>query len=193
LPGWQLAMLLERAPQPSIAIYFWTGLLVLGAMAVLTLLAVRVLRREAALARLKNDLVATVSHELKTPLSSMRVLVDTLLDAEKFNEQTTREYLELIARENNRLSRLVENFLTFSRIERNKHLFQLKPVAVRPIIDAAVKAVPAGHFDLQVKPDLPEIMADPDALGTALINLLENAGKHSENGHPVVVRTMAAS
>jgi len=114
--------------------------------------------------------------------------VDTLLEAEQPNEQTTREYLQLIARENDRLSRLVENFLTFSRIERKKHTFEFKRLPVRPIIDAAIKAVPAGHFDLRVKPDLPEIMADSDALATALINLFENAGKHSENGDPVTVR-----
>lgn len=188
LPGWQIAVLLQRAPKPSVAVYLWTGVLVLAAMGVLTLLAVRVVRRQVALARLKNDLVATVSHELKTPLSSMKLLVDTLLEAEQPNEQTTREYLQLIARENDRLSRLVENFLTFSRIERKKHTFEFKRLPVRPIIDAAIKAVPAGHFDLRVKPDLPEIMADSDALATALINLFENAGKHSENGDPVTVR-----
>ena len=188
LPGWQIAVLLQGAPKPSVAVYLWTGVLVLAAMGVLTLLAVRVVRRQVALARLKNDLVATVSHELKTPLSSMKLLVDTLLEAEQPNEQTTREYLQLIARENDRLSRLVENFLTFSRIERKKHTFEFKRLPVRPIIDAAIKAVPAGHFDLRVKPDLPEIMADSDALATALINLFENAGKHSENGDPVTVR-----
>jgi len=71
------------------------------------------------LARLKNDLVATVSHELKTPLTAMRALVDTLLDTGRFDEKTTREYLKLLATENARLSRLIDNFLTFSRLERN--------------------------------------------------------------------------
>jgi signal transduction histidine kinase len=69
-----------------------------------------------------------VSHELKTPLTGMRALVDTLLDTEKFDEKTTREYLELLARENARLSALIENFLTFSRLERNKFAFRFEPV-----------------------------------------------------------------
>ena len=188
LSGWQLAVMLERAPKPPVAVYLWTGMLVLAAMGVLTLLAARILRREIALARLKNDLVATVSHELKTPLSSMRLLVDTLLNAEQFNAQTTREYLQLIARENERLSRLVENFLTFSRIERKKHIFAFKPVPVREIIDAALKAVPGCQFDLRVNTDLPHVMGDPDALVTALVNLLENACKHCENSQPIIVR-----
>ena len=191
LPGWRIAILLERTPKPPVAVYFWTGMLVLAGMGVLTLLAVRVVRREIALARLKNDLVATVSHELKTPLSSMRLLVDTLLESQKLNEQTTREYLQLISRENERLSRLVENFLTFSRIERKKHVFAFKPVKVPEMVHAAVNAVPGREFDVQIKPDLPDVIGDPDALVTALVNLLENACKHSEGSEPIVVRADA--
>jgi signal transduction histidine kinase len=172
-------------------VYLWTAMLVLAAMSVLTLFAIRLLRRQAALGRMKNDLVATVSHELKTPLSSIRVLVDTLLAAEKWNESTAREYLQLIARENERLSRLVQHFLTFSRIERNKQAFHVSPSAVRSIIDAAVEAMPVGRLELQVPSDLPQVMANADALATALINLLDNACKYSEAGQPVVLRAQA--
>ena len=77
------------------------------------------LRQQARLARLKTDLVATVSHELKTPLASMRLLVETLLEDGFQDEKAAREYLQMIAGENLRLSRLIENFLTFSRMERN--------------------------------------------------------------------------
>ncbi len=191
LPGWQIGIMQERAGKPPVAVYFWTGMLVLTAMGTLTLLAARVVRREIALARLKNDLVATVSHELKTPLSSMRLLVDTLLDAKNFNEETTREYLQLIARENERLSRLVENFLTFSRIERKKHVFTFKALPVRQIVNAAVKAVPGREFVVQINGELPDVMGDPDALVTALVNLLENACKHSEGSQPIIVRAEA--
>ena len=187
LPGWRMAMMLERAPGAPVAVYLWTALLVLAAMGVLTLLATRVVRRQVALARLKSDLVTTVSHELKTPLSSVRLLVDTLLDARKLDEQTTREYLLLIARENARLSRLAENFLAFSRLERNKNALQFRRVPVRPIIDAAVDAVRGREFDLQIEPALPDVTADPDALSRALINLMENACKYSESD-PIVVR-----
>lgn len=172
-------------------IYLWTGVLVLAAMGVLTLFAIRLLRRQAALARMKNDLAATVSHELKTPLSSIRVLVDTLLDAEKLDEGTAREYLQLIARENERLSRLIQHFLTFSRMERNKQAFHVMPLAVRPIIDIAVEAMPGGRLELQVPSDLPRVMADADAVATALINLLDNACKYSETGRHVVLRAEA--
>src|SRR5258708_3319096 len=109
-------------------------------MSVLGLLIARGFGRQVALARLKNDLVATVSHELKTPLTAMRALVDTLLDTERFDEKTTREYLQLLATENARLSRLIENFLTFSRLERNKFSFEFMAVRPRHIVERAIAA-----------------------------------------------------
>jgi len=191
LPGWRLALSLkdqkffDATTKHRAAVYLWTGVLVVAAMGVLTLLALRLLRRQSALARLKNDLAATVSHELKTPLSSMRVLVDTLLESDRIDEQTAREYLQLIAQENERLSRLIQNFLTFSRMERKKHAFHFAPVPARQVIDAAAEAVrerfdaPGCRFEVQIETGLPAVMADPDALATALINLLDNAWKYS--------------
>jgi signal transduction histidine kinase len=168
-------------------------------MGVLGLLVAQVVRRQMALARLKNDLVATVSHELKTPLSSMRVLVDTLLTAETLNEQTVREYLQLIAQENERLSRLIENFLTFSRIERKKYSFHFKPLPAADIIAAATAAVrqrfelPGCRFEVQVQDDLPDVIGDGEALVTALINLLDNAQKYSGEIKHIVLRVTAVN
>jgi len=203
LPGWRLALslkdrkLFESTTEHRSAVYLWTGILMVGAMGVLALLAAQFVRRQMALARLKNDLAATVSHELKTPLSSMRVLVDTLLDSEKLNEQTVREYLQLIAQENERLSRLIENFLTFSRMERKKYTFHFKPLPAQQIIDATVQAVRERfdardcRFEIQAENDLPCLVGDPDALTTALINLLDNAHKYSGEIKHVTLRARA--
>jgi signal transduction histidine kinase len=122
------------------------------------------------------------------------VLVDTLLDAEKLNEQTVREYLQLIAQENERLSRLIQNFLTFSRMEQKKHAFHFAPLPARQIIDAAVEAVrerfnaSGCRFEVQVEGDLPCVVADPEALAAALINLLDNAHKYSEDIKHIILR-----
>ena len=202
-PEWRLALslkdqkLFETATERRIETYLWAGILVVAAVGVLTLLALRVLRRRVALARLKNDLAATVSHELKTPLASMRVLVDTLLAAEKLDEPRTREYLELIAQENERLSRLIQNFLTFSRMERKKHTFQFKPVSAHKIIDAAASAVrerfdkESCQFEVHTEPLMPDLLADEDALTTALINLLDNAYKYSQGSRRIILSARA--
>ena len=200
LPGWKLVLLLgdsrafDVAAKHRTEAYLWTGILVVVTMGIPTLLATRVLRRRLALARLKNDLAATVSHELKTPLASMRVLIDTLLDSDRLHEPTTREYLQLVAAENERLSRLIENFLTFARLERGKHAFTFSPLPASQVVDAVVDAVrerlstPGCRFEWRVAPDLPDIHADLDALSTALINLLDNAWKYSGDIKHIVLR-----
>jgi len=189
LPGWRLALkepgLFDEATSARVSTYFWIGFLVVVAMCVLAAIVLNLVRRQMTLARLKNDLVANVTHELKTPLSSMRLLVDTLLNSEKLNERTAREYLQLIARENSRLSRLIDNFLTFSRMERNKHVFEFSEVSVARVVDGAVAAVgerfnaPGCCLEVQVAEGLPSVFADGDALVTALLNLLDNAYKYS--------------
>ena len=201
LPGWTLALFLndpklfDAAARHRTAGYFWAGILIVAVIVILGALATRSMRRRLALARLKNDLVATVSHELKTPLASMRVLIDTLLDSNRFNEQTTREYLQLISGENERLSRLIHNFLTFARLEQKRHTFELSPCPAHHIVDAAVDAVrerlnaPGCRFEVQAESDLPNVLADAGALTTALINLLDNAWKYSGDIKHIVLRT----
>jgi signal transduction histidine kinase len=108
-----------------------------------------------------------------------------------------REYLELMAKENKRLSRLIDNFLAFSRMERNKHAFEFAEIRAADVIDAAVEVVrerfhePECRFEVEVAPDLPPIDADADALVTALLNLLDNAYKYSPDQKHVVLRAYA--
>ena len=115
----------------------------------------------------------------------MRLLVDTLLDSPTLDSKTAREYLQLIATENARLSRLIDNFLAFSRMERNKQAFEFKEVSPQAILEAASATVrerfhaPGCTFEVETPPDLPSVAADADAMVTALVNLLDNAYKYS--------------
>jgi signal transduction histidine kinase len=203
LPGWRLTRSLadgeESGPvrDAQIAAYFWTGILVIAAMSVFAAIIAGAMRRQIRLARLKNDLVATVSHELKTPLSSIRLLVDTLLSNPDLADQQVHEYLQLVAKENTRLSRLIDNFLTFSRMERHKQAFEFVEVRPADVIDAAVQAAgeqlhaPGCRFELEVPAELPAIQADADALVTVLLNLLDNACKYSGDRKHIVLRASA--
>lgn len=203
LPGWRLAIslddraLFDTTADKRVAVYLWLGSAVIAAVTVLAFFIARGFGQQVKLARLKNDLVATVSHELKTPLTAMRALVETLLEAEKFDEKTTREYLQLLAKENARLSRLIENFLTFSRLERNKFTFEFAPLRPEAVIEGAVAAMSerlhasACHFEMETAPNLPALNGDSDALVTALLNLLDNAWKYSGDEKRIVLRTSA--
>ncbi|HET6409004.1 MAG TPA: HAMP domain-containing sensor histidine kinase [Chthoniobacteraceae bacterium] len=203
LPGWRLSLQLnDRAifdaeAERRVTNYLWMGAGVVSAMMLLAFFIARNFGRQMKIARLKNDLTATVSHELKTPLTSMRALVETLLDTERFDEQTTREYLQLLARENARLSRLIDNFLTFSRLERNKFTFQFAPHNPGQIAAEAQQAMderghaPKSLCESYCDANLPTVMADSDALVTALLNLLENAWKYSGEEKRIILRTQA--
>lgn len=157
----------------------------------------RSIGRQAKLNRLKNDFIATVTHELKTPLSSTRVLVDTLLDGRYEEQKQAYEYLELISKENERLSHLIDNFLTFSRMERNKRAFSMIKVSPVEIANTATNAVrtkfdKAGvKFDLNISRPLPMLHADKDAMVTVLINLLDNACKYSYDNKQIELKVFA--
>ncbi len=191
--GWRFAITVRDPGESSdlvaaerITTYLWTGVILVSVMVVLAMLIGRAFRNQARLARLKNDLVATVTHELKTPLASMRLLLDTLLDTRSFDESKIREYLELVAKENTRLTRLIDNFLTFSRMERRKHSFHFADHSIAKIVADAVEA--AGErfhsrdcrLDVLIASELDTIHADADALVTVLLNLLDNAYKYSQ-------------
>jgi signal transduction histidine kinase len=205
LPGWQLT-LARVGPDPfeelagkQMTLYLWIGFLMTAAVVALALVAARGISRSLRLAGMKTDLVATVSHELKTPVSSMRLLVDTLLDDPVLDPVKTREYLELIARENTRLSQLVANFLAFSRMERRKYAFEFAPARVEDVVRAAVDAAgerfeePGCELRVSIAPDLPEIRADAGALVTALVNLLDNAYKYTPGDKQIMLRAFSAS
>jgi signal transduction histidine kinase len=204
LPDWRLALYLNgsdpfaNAAKRQVATYLWTGGLVILAMAFLALLVARYVGRQIRIARLQNDLLATVSHEIKTPLSSMRVLADTLLAGNYRDQQQAREYIQLIARENTRLSHLIDNFLTSSRIRRNKATFAFASVNVEELVSEALAAARERldaadcRLDVEIAPGLPALTGDTDALITVILNLLDNACKYTETDKHIVVRAYAA-
>ncbi len=117
LPDWRLALRLDDSDpfgttaDSRIAMYLYSGIVVVLAMVGMAGLVARNVSQQIRVTRLRNDLIATVSHELKTPLSSIRALIDTLLEGRYHDEKQQREYLQLAAKENERLSRLIDNFL----------------------------------------------------------------------------------
>jgi signal transduction histidine kinase len=199
LPGWQLTFqpldrtTFETAARRQASVYMTIGAAGIVMMALLGAVVARTFRRHLQLARLKTDLVAAVSHELRTPLASMRVLVEGLLADEELDPAKTRDYLALLAGENARLTRLIENFLTFSRLERGRQHFTFAAAHPSSIVAAAVDAIrdrlPAGcDLRVEVDPDLPPIIADTDAVVTALVNLLDNALKYTPAEKRIEVR-----
>jgi nitrogen-specific signal transduction histidine kinase len=190
-PGWKAELyfvgsdVFEKAARREIAVYTWTGGLVILLVLAAGIFAARAVSRQIRLNSMKNDFIATVSHELKTPLASMRVLIDTLLEGNVRDEAQVKDYLQLTAKENERLSRMIENFLTFSRMERNKKTFTISDAAPAAMVEDAVESVRTKyaahncHLEIEVANALPDIPADHDAIVTVLVNLLDNACKYT--------------
>lgn len=164
-----------------------------GALLVMALLSAaagaatfRALRRERALAGLKTDFVANVSHELRTPLASILLLAENLEAGRVGTEAEKSRYHTLIRREALRLRRLVDDVLDFSRLERGRRIdVRREPTRVDPWLerlaeDLAEWAREHGlELALERSPTGAEADLDPEALRRALLNLLDNARKHS--------------
>jgi len=150
-------------------------------------LSVRAVRREIHAARVKQD----VSHELRTPLTSIRMYAEMLEEEEDLPEAKRSRYRGFILSESERLSRLIEDVLAFSRIDRGEAPFE--PEAVRPaeLVEAAVSRIEplceeAGFVvRVSVPDDLPAARADRDACVRTLVNLLTNAIRYSGDAREV--------
>jgi signal transduction histidine kinase len=151
------------------------------------------MRRETEMARLKSDFVANVSHDLRTPLSVIRMFGETLELGRVPDEARRQEYYRVITRESERLSRLIDNVLDFSRIESGRRRYERVPTAVEPLVRETLEAfaypLEQGRFKVEViiAPDLPEVPMDADAVAQALANLVDNAIKYSAVDRVLVV------
>ncbi len=178
-------------------VYMLAGLLAIAVMISAGSLATKVVGKQIRMNKLKNDFIATVSHELKTPLASMRVLVDTLLEGSYRDQHQVTEYLQLVSKENERLTGLIDNFLTFSRMERNKQAFAMVKTSPAAIARDAAEAVKTKFskgkckFEVNISEDLPDVLADQDAMVTVLINLLDNACKYSYDNRQIELRAFS--
>jgi signal transduction histidine kinase len=145
----------------------------------------RDLQRELRVASLRSQFVSSVSHELKTPLTAIRMFAETLLMGRARDGEVAAEYLETIVNESERLTRLLNNVLEFSKLERGTSTFHLVPHAIGEVIQRSVRAMsyPLSQqgftLNVDIAEGLPAVPVDPDALEQALLNLLTNAMKYS--------------
>lgn len=145
----------------------------------------RDVQRDLRLAELRSQFVSSVTHELKTPLTAIRMFTETLRLDEEVDHQTRSHYLDTILHESERLSRLVDNVLDFGKLERGKKIYRFEPVRLEDVVEGAARAIQypleqAGFaLEVFVRRDLPPVTADSDALQQAILNLLTNAMKYS--------------
>jgi two-component system, OmpR family, phosphate regulon sensor histidine kinase PhoR len=140
--------------------------------------------KESRANQLKSDFISNVSHELKTPLSLIRMFGELLAMGKLKSPEKGKEYADIITREAERLSRLIDNVLDFARMERGPVAYEFQPGRLDEVVERSLDVyrhrLEREGFKLVTKIDeqLPETLIDENAMTLLLLNLLENAVKY---------------
>ncbi len=181
------------------SIFIIIAVLCVPIVASATLMVVHMILREASEARKKVDFVSNVTHELKTPLTSIRMFVETLKLGRVKDQKQVNACLDVIMSETERLGALIDHVLSFSKVENQVKKYNMQPNNLSQVAKDTValfKAqIPAQHRDgvrIKILPGVPSLaMFDKDAVREVLLNLLSNAVKYSGEEKSVVVQVGA--
>lgn len=202
-PPWLLEF--HQRPQSPVRLLFASSrslysymFLLIGTILVFGLvLTARTVNQELELARLKSDFLSTVSHEFRSPLTSIRHVAEMLQAGSVPTEERRRRYYDVLVEQSTRLSSLVTNILDLARIEEGRHEFHQEVVDVGEVIEEVVEGarhrVQDEGFVLKthLSVPLPTILVDRVALGRAVSNLLDNAIRYSRESRHIDVRASA--
>lgn len=185
---------LEKSAQREILFYGILLGVILALMLFGAFLIARDISRESETTRLKTEFVNNISHELKTPLTLIRLYGETLQRKENLTTREKRECYEIITKESERLSHLINNVLDFSRIEMEKKEFDLKKGYLQDVIRETLESY-RYHLEKKgfsvlsnISSDLPEMNFDGEAIASVLINLLSNVIRFSQAEKEVTVK-----
>jgi signal transduction histidine kinase/tetratricopeptide (TPR) repeat protein len=197
-PPWRIE-LFQDARETSGAVdlksnfYFWTILTLIIVLTFGTVLVVRTVAHEMEVLKIKSDFVSSVSHEFKTPLTSIKALVERLRGGKVESQDKLKQYYDVIAQGAERLSSLVANILDFSKIEEGKKEYVFTETDLAQLVAGQVEsfakwdAQKGKNISLECEKNLPLIILDKEAVSQAIINLLENAIKFSADKKNVEV------
>ena len=185
---------LERSARREIFFYGFLLTVIVALMLFGAVMIARDISREAETNRLKTEFVNNISHELKTPLTLIRLYGETLQRKENLTNNEKKECYEIITKESERLSHLINNVLDFSRIEMGRKEFDFRKGYLQEVVQDTLDSYRyhlekkgfAIHNDIDR--DLPEMNFDGEAIASVLINLLSNAVKFSPKEKEVNVK-----
>lgn len=198
--GWRLDLALTAAATDGSllasrrALYFWAFGLIACILLFGLALTMRTVGRELELARMKSNFVSTVSHEFRSPLTAIRQIAEALEGGRVPTEERKRRYYGVLLEQSERLSTLIDNVLTLSRMEAGRHRLRFEPTDVAALVDGVVAdarhRVAHEGFTIRTEIDrrVPRLRVDADAVRQALGNLIDNGVKYSGASRDLVVR-----
>ncbi len=180
----------QRTDRTLILIFLVDALLLIGLW-----YAIKNIKQEMELTRIKAEFIANVSHELRTPLSLISLFAETLVLGRAPTSEKQKEYQKIILDETGRLSRIVNKILSFYEIEGNKKGYHFKPtdlnsIAMKVIDNYNYQLENAGFkYKLKLCEKIPMINGDSESLTEALINLVDNSMKYSRDKKEIEIET----
>ncbi len=180
----------ERSRENLILILIMDLILLAGAW-----LIFRNIRKQVELSQLKSDFVSSVSHEIRTPLALISMYIETLEMGRVKSAEKIQEYYTVILNETSRLSAMVNRILSFSQIENNKRKYNITHTGLNETVEKSIASFrytlenKGFTFSYEPDPDLPMLMADREAIADALVNLIDNAMKYSDDQKNIAIRT----
>jgi signal transduction histidine kinase len=197
-PPWKIEFF--RAKTKSLGIvdirksfYFWTILTLVIILIFGTALIMRTIAHEMEVLKIKSDFVSSVSHEFKTPLTSIKALVERLQSGKVSEAIKMDQYFSVISQDAEKLTRLVNNILDFSKIEEGKKEYELVETNLAPLITQQIEAFQKDiikesiKIRVHIEKDIPSLAIDKVAVSQAINNLLDNAVKFSPEGKDIQV------
>jgi signal transduction histidine kinase len=185
---------LESDAKREVIIYGLLVVIIIALMVFAVFALMREITRETNSMLLQTEFVHNVSHELKTPLSLIRLYGETLLLKENLPKKDQKEGLQIITKESERLSHMINNILDFSKIEMGRKEFDLKPGNLKEVIENTLDSYryhllkKGFKITEELESNIPKVLFDISAVEGILINLLSNAVKFSGNTKQVAVR-----
>jgi signal transduction histidine kinase len=166
--------------------YFWTIITLIIILVFGTALIARIVAREMEILKIKSDFVSSVSHEFKTPLTSMKALTERLEKGKVTQPEKMKQYISIISHDIDRLIRLVGNILNFSNIEEGKKVYKKEKTDIAIWLKETINIYKKEsiesdiNINVQLKDEMPAISIDKDAMTQSIFNLLDNAVKFSQ-------------
>lgn len=178
-------------------IYFYMFFLLAGILIFGLTLTIRTVAHELELSKMKSDFVSTISHEFKSPLSSIRQLAEMLQSGRVPSEERRQQYYNVLVEQSERLSLLIDNILDFAKIEEGRKEFNFEIVDIGPLLLEIVSTIQDSirHKDfvinVEIEKNLPSINVDISAITQTVTNLIDNAIKYSGEAKNILVRAFA--
>ncbi len=197
LPHWQICVYPDAESYASGKGFLYLSLLLLfifmAALICGGLLLTWQTRKHMKDAMEKASFVSSVSHELKTPLTSIRLYAELMLSGRNQSELKTKQYLEVMVAQSQRLTRLINNILDFGKLEQGKKIYNRQKIDMDKLLMGIMNAhsirIKKAGFDIVIDIDKADnnkdtfkVMSDPDALEQVILNLLDNALKYAKDG-----------